>query len=152
MATIATIASSDPQFSILLAAVGFIDAEYSLNRSHAIGMGVDPDRFVVYQPSSGEDGIAMVEEMVNYFTYDYPQPEGEHPFTVSTELSTCPWNSSHQLMLVGLQGKEIDKENLPPSNLVFLLDVSGSMSAHNKLPLLKSAFMNSMDSLLPYKI
>ncbi len=90
-----------------------------------------------------------IEEMVNYFTYDYPQPDGDHPFTVSHELSTCPWNTSHQLLLIGLQGKEIDKENLPPSNLVFLLDVSGSMSNHNKLPLLKSAFRLLVKELRP---
>ncbi|MFC2089298.1 von Willebrand factor type A domain-containing protein [Bacteroidota bacterium] len=81
-----------------------------------------------------------VEELINYFTYDYPQPDGDYPFTVSTELSECPWNSSHQLLHIGLQGKSIEKENLPPSNIVFLVDVSGSMSDQNKLPLLKSAF------------
>jgi len=90
-----------------------------------------------------------IEEMVNYFTYDYPQPDGDHPFTVSHELSTCPWNNSHQLLQIGLQGKEIDKENLPPSNIVFLLDVSGSMSDHNKLPLLKSAFRLLVKELRP---
>ncbi len=90
-----------------------------------------------------------VEEMINYFSYDYPQPDGEHPFTVSHELSVCPWNSSHQLLHIGLQGKDIDKENLPPSNLVFLLDVSGSMSDHTKLPLLKSAFRLLVKELRP---
>ena len=90
-----------------------------------------------------------VEEMINYFTYDYPQPDGEHPFTVSHELSTCPWNTSHQLLHIGLQGKDIEKENLPPTNLVFLLDVSGSMSNHNKLPLLKSAFRLLVKELRP---
>ncbi len=81
-----------------------------------------------------------IEEMINYFSYDYPEPEGKHPFSVYTELSACPWNESHQLLHVGLKGKQIDKEELPPSNLVFLIDVSGSMSAPNKLPLLKQAF------------
>lgn len=81
-----------------------------------------------------------IEEMINYFKYDYPEPKGEHPFSVYTELAVCPWNTYHQLLHVGLRGKSIDKSSLPPSNLVFLLDVSGSMSDPNKLPLLKSAF------------
>jgi Ca-activated chloride channel family protein len=81
-----------------------------------------------------------VEEMLNYFKYDYPEPSGQHPFSVYTELAVCPWNIKHQLIQVGLRGKSIDKSSLPPSNLVFLIDVSGSMSDPNKLPLLKSAF------------
>lgn len=90
-----------------------------------------------------------IEEMVNYFNYDYPQPDGKHPFSVTTELSVCPWNSQHQLLHIGLQGKNIDKSNLPPSNIVFLVDVSGSMSAQNKLPLLKSAFRLLVNELRP---
>jgi len=81
-----------------------------------------------------------IEEMINYFKYDYPEPGGEHPFSVSTELATCPWNTKHLLLQAGLRGKSIDKSSLPPSNLVFLIDVSGSMNDPNKLPLLKSAF------------
>lgn len=81
-----------------------------------------------------------IEEMINYFKYDYPEPKGEHPFSVYTELAVCPWNNKHQLLHVGLRGKSIDKSSLPPSNLVFLIDVSGSMGDPNKLPLLKSAF------------
>jgi Ca-activated chloride channel homolog len=81
-----------------------------------------------------------IEEMINYFKYDYPEPDGDHPFSVYTELATCPWNKKHLLFQVGLKGKSVDKSTLPPSNLVFLLDVSGSMEDPNKLPLLKSAF------------
>lgn len=81
-----------------------------------------------------------IEEMINYFKYDYPEPRGEHPFSVYTELARCPWNRSHQLLHIGLRGKSIDKESLPPANIVFLIDVSGSMAVPNKLPLLKSAF------------
>jgi Ca-activated chloride channel family protein len=81
-----------------------------------------------------------VEEMINYFKYDYPEPAGEHPFSVSSELAVCPWNKKHFLLQVGLRGKSIDKSELPPSNMVFLIDVSGSMNNPNKLPLLKSAF------------
>ncbi len=90
-----------------------------------------------------------VEELINYFSYDYPEPDGKHPFSVSTELSECPWNGQHQLLHIGLQGKRIDKSELPPSNLVFLIDVSGSMRSHNKLPLLKSAFRMLVSELRP---
>jgi Ca-activated chloride channel family protein len=81
-----------------------------------------------------------IEEMINYFKYNYPEPNGVHPFSVYTELAICPWNRNHTLLQVGLRGKSIDKSSLPPSNLVFLIDVSGSMDDPNKLPLLKSAF------------
>jgi Ca-activated chloride channel family protein len=81
-----------------------------------------------------------IEELINYFSYDYPQPEGEHPFSFFTEISECPWNTKHRLVHIGIQGKQIPKEQLPPNNLVFLIDVSGSMNSLNKLPLLKEAF------------
>lgn len=90
-----------------------------------------------------------VEEMINYFYYDYPQPTGEHPFSVTTELARCPWNANNYLLHVGLQGKSIDKSELPASNLVFLLDVSGSMGMQNKLPLLKRAFKMLVNELRP---
>jgi Ca-activated chloride channel homolog len=90
-----------------------------------------------------------VEEMINYFNYEYPQPVGEHPFSVTTELAKCTWNEDHYLLHVGLQGKRIDKSELPPSNLVFLLDVSGSMGAPNKLPLLKRAYKMLVNELRP---
>lgn len=81
-----------------------------------------------------------IEEMINYFTYDYPQPNGDRPFTISTEISQTPWNPKHKLVQIGLQGKRIASENIPPSNLVFLIDVSGSMEEPNKLPLLQTSF------------
>lgn len=81
-----------------------------------------------------------IEEMVNYFAYDYPLPKKGEAFSITTELAACPWNRAHQLVLVGLQGRDIPADELPPSNLVFLIDVSGSMNAPNKLPLLKDAF------------
>jgi Ca-activated chloride channel family protein len=90
-----------------------------------------------------------IEEMINYFKYDYPEPEGEHPFSVYTELARCPWNSRHLLFQVGLKGKSVSKYTLPPSNLVFLIDVSGSMNSPNKLPLLKSAFGLLVNELRP---
>jgi Ca-activated chloride channel homolog len=79
-----------------------------------------------------------IEEMINYFDYDYESPSGSDPVKVFTEMAPAPWNKEHQLLHVGIKARDIDKDNLPPSNLVFLLDVSGSMSAPNKLPLLKS--------------
>ncbi len=80
-----------------------------------------------------------IEEMLNYFEYSYPQPK-EHPFSINTELATTPWNTKTKLVKIGLQGKTYANEALPASNLTFLIDVSGSMSSPNKLPLLKSAF------------
>jgi Ca-activated chloride channel family protein len=78
-----------------------------------------------------------IEEMVNYFTYDYPEAS-DAPFSITTELSNCPWNPKHQLMLVGLQGRRMNVEDLPANNLVFLIDTSGSMMTPDKLPLVKS--------------
>jgi Ca-activated chloride channel family protein len=95
-----------------------------------------------------EDAV-RVEEMINYFGYDYPEPNGEHPFSITTELAGCPWNPNHYLMHVGLKGKSFDNRELPPSNLVFLIDVSGSMSSSNKLPLLKRAFKMLVNELRP---
>jgi Ca-activated chloride channel family protein len=81
-----------------------------------------------------------IEEMINYFNYDYPQPEKGNPFSINTEVNKCPWNEENLLLHVGIQGEKLNMEDLPPSNIVFLLDVSGSMSSPNKLPLLKKAF------------
>ena len=85
-----------------------------------------------------EDAV-RIEELVNYFSYDYPQPDGSQPFSVTTELSPTPWNKDTLLLHVGVQGKDIPTQNLPPSNLVFLIDVSGSMQSPNKLELLKTS-------------
>ncbi|MBC3846577.1 von Willebrand factor type A domain-containing protein [Winogradskyella echinorum] len=81
-----------------------------------------------------------IEEMVNYFNYNYPQPTNEHPFSIYTEVVESPWHKETQLVRIGLQGKSYTDEELPASNLTFLIDVSGSMGSQNKLPLLKSAF------------
>jgi Ca-activated chloride channel family protein len=85
--------------------------------------------------------------MINYFRYDYAGPKDNHPFSIATEMSECPWNKKHKLVLIGLQGKTIPTENLPPSNLVFLIDVSGSMSGENRLPLVKSSLKLLVDQL-----
>ncbi|MEM6991252.1 MAG: VWA domain-containing protein [Myxococcota bacterium] len=88
-----------------------------------------------------------IEELVNYFDYDYVQPTGKKPMTVNWELSECPWNRSHVLARVGLQTKEIRAREVPPRNLVFLLDVSGSMSSPDKLPLLQRGMLMLVDQL-----
>ena len=90
-----------------------------------------------------------IEELVNYFTYDYPQPNGSEPFSINIEIGECPWNSGNYLALVGLQGKKIEMANLPPNRLTFLVDVSGSMNYGNKLPLLKQAFSLLVEQLRP---
>ena len=90
-----------------------------------------------------------IEEMINYFGYNYDQPAGDDPFSINTEVTTSPWNEKHLLVQVGLQGKKLAMENLPPSNIVFLLDVSGSMSSANKLPLLKASLKMLANELRP---
>jgi Ca-activated chloride channel homolog len=92
-------------------------------------------------------GAVRIEEMINYFRYNYPQPTGKDPFSITTEMSDCPWNSKHKLVLIGLQGKKIPTDDLPPSNLVFLIDVSGSMFDENKLPLVKASLKMLTDQL-----
>ena len=89
------------------------------------------------------------EELLNYFTYDYPAPQGKDPVRITTEVSTAPWNSQHRLVHIGIKAKEIATKNLPASNLVFLIDISGSMSSHNKLPLLKSSLKLLVQKLRP---
>jgi Ca-activated chloride channel homolog len=103
-------------------------------------------RFIISGQRPPKDAV-RIEEMINYFDYEYAQPKGEDPFSINTEISTAPWNSKHKLVHIGLQGKNIPKENLPPSNLVFLIDVSGSMSDENKLPLLKTSFKMLVEQL-----
>ena len=78
-----------------------------------------------------------IEEMINYFKFDYPQPKGEQPFSITTELADCPWNPKHRLALVGLKGREFADQETPARNLVFLIDVSGSMDSPDKLPLVR---------------
>ncbi len=80
------------------------------------------------------------EELINYFDYDYPQPEGPDPIGLNGEVSRCPWAPAHKLVRIGIKGQTIQEEDIPPSNLVFLIDVSGSMGSARKLPLLQEAF------------
>ncbi|MCS6973134.1 MAG: von Willebrand factor type A domain-containing protein [Cyclobacteriaceae bacterium] len=95
-------------------------------------------RFINYGQKPPKDAV-RIEELVNYFDYDYPQPADEHPFSITTEISEAPWNRSHKLVHIGLQGRRLPTESLPPANLVFLIDVSGSMNEPNQLPLVKAS-------------
>jgi Ca-activated chloride channel homolog len=90
-----------------------------------------------------------LEELVNYFSYTYPDQTGNHPFAVTTEVGPCPWASEHRLVRIGLQAKRFATRDLPPSNLVFLIDVSGSMQSEDKLPLVKQAFRALVQELRP---
>jgi len=90
-----------------------------------------------------------VEEMINYFNYEYPQPVAEAPFSVNTELTEAPWRQGNRLLLIGLQGLRVSAEKFPPANLVFLIDVSGSMSSENKLPLVVKSLKMLVEQLRP---
>ncbi|RLD46473.1 MAG: hypothetical protein DRI94_14750 [Bacteroidetes bacterium] len=103
-------------------------------------------RFLNQNQKPVKDAV-RIEELINYFDYDYPQPNDEHPFSSTVELDNCPWNSNHKLMLIGLKGENINEDEIPVNNLVFLIDVSGSMSSANKLPLLKQAFKYLVSNL-----
>ncbi len=103
-------------------------------------------RFIRNNRMPPKDAV-RIEEMINYFNYDYSQPDGEHPFSIETEISQCPWNTENKLIHIGLQGKNLDYHDLKPSNLVFLIDTSGSMASVNKLPLLKKALRLLLDEL-----
>ncbi len=105
-------------------------------------------RFLNRSQSPPKDAV-RIEEMINYFNYTYPQPTNGQPFSVNLEMTTCPWNTEHSLISIGLKGKELEVDNIPQNNLVFLIDVSGSMSAANKLPLLKKSFKILIEKLRP---
>ncbi len=88
-----------------------------------------------------------IEELVNYFNYDYTGPKDEHPFAANVEIAQCPWKPEHRLVRIGIKGREMPRDKRPLSNLVFLVDVSGSMSARNKLPLLQRGMKMLVDQL-----
>jgi Ca-activated chloride channel homolog len=119
-------------------------------------MSIDVDRAAysnvrrfITQGSLPPADAVRIEEMVNYFHYEYPQPKSNEPFSISTEYTECAWNKKHQLIHIGIQGKEIATDNLPANNLVFLIDVSGSMMSQDKLPLLKSGLQLLIEQLRP---
>ncbi|WP_324674056.1 vWA domain-containing protein [Hymenobacter sp. GOD-10R] len=115
-----------------------VDAASYANVRRFLNQGQRPPRDAV-----------RIEEMVNYFTYDYPQSTGTEPFSVTTELAACPWNPQHQLVHIGLQGRKVETQNLPPANLVFLIDVSGSMMNADKLPLVQASLRLLVKELRP---
>jgi Ca-activated chloride channel homolog len=118
----------------------------AVNRSPLSTFSIDVDRasygnirrYLQNNQMPPKDAV-RIEEMVNYFAYNYPEPTGEVPFGIHTEMAACPWNPAHQLVHIGLQGKKIPTQNLPASNLTFLIDVSGSMGEARKLPLVQAA-------------
>ena len=113
-----------------------VDTASYANVRRFLGQGTRPPRDAV-----------RIEELINYFSYDYPQPRGEQPFSVSLEVAEAPWRKEHRLVRVGLKGREIREEKRPSSNLVFLIDVSGSMRPSNKLPLLKQSMRMLVNQL-----
>jgi Ca-activated chloride channel family protein len=94
-------------------------------------------------------GAVRIEELVNYFRFQYPQPKNGEPFSITTELSECPWEPRHRLALIGIQGRQLEEREPSPRNLVFLLDVSGSMTDADKLPLVRNAMRMLVDVLRP---
>jgi len=112
-------------------------ASYSIVRRYLTG-GQRPPRDAV-----------RIEELLNYFAYDYAPPDDGRPFAVHMDAAACPWKPGHRLVRIGIKGREIDREQRPPSNLVFLLDVSGSMAQPDKLPLVQSAMRLLVEELRP---
>ncbi|MFI5141109.1 MAG: von Willebrand factor type A domain-containing protein [Bacteroidia bacterium] len=106
-------------------------------------------RRLLQQGMLPQKDAVRIEEFINYFPYNYPQPKDDKPFSISTEYAACPWDKNHSLLQIGLKGKEVDFESAPASHLVFLIDVSGSMNDENKLPLLKRAFKLLVKQLRP---
>lgn len=104
-------------------------------------------RRMINQGQMPKKDAVRVEELINYFSYDYPQPVGEHPVNIVTEAAVCPWNAKHQLVRIGVKAREIPSEKLPASNFVFLIDVSGSMSGPQKLDLVKSSLRLLVNNL-----
>lgn len=103
-------------------------------------------RFISQGQLPPKDAV-RIEEFINYFSYDYPAPQNEDPFAIYTEVSDCPWSADKKLLHIGLQGEMMEAKNIAPNNLVFLLDVSGSMDDPAKLPLLKSSFHLLLEQL-----
>ena len=96
-------------------------------------------RMINYNQRIPEDAV-RIEELINYFSYDYAAPANNDPFSITTEMAPCPWNEKTQLLMVGIKAKNIDMSQRKPSNLVFLVDVSGSMEGEDRLGLVQSSF------------
>lgn len=145
--------------------LAFSTEEYSLIRenefreswSHPLStFSIDVDkasyasirRFMSGNQMPPKDAV-RIEELINYFPYNYPQPESDQPFSVATEMAPCPWNSANRLVLIGIQGESPDYEDIKRGNYVFLVDVSGSMDSPDKLPLVKKSLYFMFDALHP---
>lgn len=135
----------------------FVENPFELTKNQSVStFSIDVDKAaysnIRRMINNGEyvnKNAVRIEEMINYFKYNYPQPKNNQPFSINTEYNDSPWNSKHKLLKIGLQGKDIPTGKLPSSNFVFLIDVSGSMDEANKLPLLKSSFKVLLDQLRP---
>lgn len=138
----------------------FVENPFELTKNQSVStFSIDVDKAaysnIRRMINNGEyvnKNAVRIEEMINYFKYNYPQPKNGQPFSINTEYNDSPWNNKHKLLKIGLQGKEIPTNRLPNSNFVFLIDVSGSMDEPNKLPLLKSSFKVLLDQLRPTDI
>jgi Ca-activated chloride channel family protein len=106
-------------------------------------------RFIVQAGQLPPVDAVQIEELVNYFPYSYSEPDGDAPLAVNAEVGPAPWKPQHRLVRIGLQARRVHLENLPPSNFVFLLDVSGSMTPENKLPMVKAAMRMLVNELRP---
>ncbi|WP_406693656.1 VWA domain-containing protein [Singulisphaera sp. Ch08] len=113
-----------------------VDTASYANVRRFLGQGMWPPKDAV-----------RIEELLNYFTYDDPSPTGDDPFSVRIEVAGCPWNAEHRLARIGIKGRPIEQDKRPLSNLVFLIDVSGSMQDANKLPLLKASLQRLVEQL-----
>ncbi len=136
---------------------GFVENAFELTSRQPLStFSIDVDnasysnvRRMIGYGNKVDPNSVRVEEMINYFKYNYPQPVNGAPFSINTEYGKSPWNPKHKLLKIGLQGKNIPMDHLPASNIVFLIDVSGSMSDENKLPLLKSSLKVLLKQLRP---
>ncbi len=148
----ASVATTDGERYDLITENEFLDA--TQNPLSTFSIDVDTAsysnirRFLSNGQMPPKDSV-RIEEMINYFDYKYPAPTWNNPFSITLEQGPCPWNTSHQLVLVGLQGKTIADNQTPESNLVFLIDVSGSMNEPDKLPLLKESLKMMVTQLRP---
>lgn len=135
----------------------FVENPFELTKNQSVStFSIDVDkaaysniRRMINNGKYVNKNAVRIEEMINYFKYNYPQPKNNQPFSINTEYNDSPWNSKHKLLKIGLQGKDIPTDKLASSNFVFLIDVSGSMDEANKLPLLKSSFKVLLDQLRP---
>ncbi|MBK9284542.1 MAG: von Willebrand factor type A domain-containing protein [Sphingobacteriaceae bacterium] len=127
-----------------------------VNKNPLSTMSIDVDRAsysnvrrLITNGSLPPADAVRIEEMINYFSYSYKKPKGKVPFSIQTEYTECAWNKEHRIVHIGIQGKEISTTSMPANNLVFLLDVSGSMMTANKLPLVKSGIRLLVEQMRP---